>query len=303
MDVLNNTTNAKFIPTIIAQKALGRLSSYLSLAKNISRDSDWTTATEGQTIRVPKRGAVVANDKSQGSAFTKQNPTATDVYVTLDTHKEVTIAIDDVTKVLENQDSLAGYAEDGAIALAEAVETEVANLHPSVAHTVTFDNTSEDTIDSSLLTLRKKFTDNKVPLVEQKHLYVCSDVFNDLLSVDKYTRFDARGANEAISSGKVIKTYGFDIEESQIVQSSGSPATYHNMAYTKSGLVIASRPLPLPAQGMGVIAGSINRPDVGMSLRYLFHYDADYGCHVVTLDLLFGVAVLDDRRVVELESA
>lgn len=300
-DVLNNTTNAKFIPTIIAQEALGRLKSYLSVARRISRDYDWATATEGQTINVPKRGAVSANDKTAGDVFTKQNPTATDVSVTLNKHKEVTITIDDVTKVLENQDTQQGYGEDGAIALAEAIETDLLDLHPSISNTITFDNSSADNIDASMLNIRKWFVDQKVPLLEQRYMTVSSQAYNDLLDTDKFSRYDARGTGEQITTGRLINAYGFEIFESQLVPSSGSPVAYHGVAFTRNGLVLASRPLPRP-EGFGGNYAVIVDPDVGLALRTLFWYNADLGAHQLTLDVLYGVAILDDRRVLEVES-
>ena len=301
-NVLNNTTNAKFIPTIIAQKALGRLKSYLHVAARVSRDSDWTTATAGTTVNVPKRGAVSANDKTAGDAYTKQNPTATDVSVVLNKHKEVTFTIDDVTKVVENQDTQAGYAEDGAIAIAEAIETDLLDLHPSITNTVTWDSTSATTIDTSLLNVRKFFTDQKVPKTEQKYLVIDATVFNDMLATDKYTRYDALGNASPITSGTLLRVYGFEISESQLIPTSGSPVAYHNIAFTRNGLVLATRPLPAP-EGFGGRYARINDPDVGVAMRSLFWYNADIGAHQLTLDVLYGVAILDVRRVVEVESS
>jgi len=300
-NVLNTTTNAVFIPTIIANKVLQRFPSYLNLARTVSRDSDWTTATVGQTIQVPKTGAVSANDKAAGDVYTKQNPTGTNVSVTLNKHKEVTFTIDDVTKVLENQDTQMRYADDGAIALAEAVETSLADLHPSVTSTITWDRTSATTIDASLLKLRKFFTDQKVPKTEQRYLYVDATVFNDLLAQQKYTDQSWRGANNTVADGQMIKTYGFDITESQMIAVSGSPVAYHNLAYTRNAFVLASRPLPRP-QGFGGNFAVVNDSSIGLSLRTLFWYNADLGAHQLTIDLLYGVNILDVRRVCELES-
>jgi len=300
-NVLNNTTNAVFIPTIIAQKCLQRFPAYLSLARTVSKDSDWTTATFGQTIQVPKTGAVSANDKTAGNTYTKQNPTGTNVSVTLNKHKEVTFTIDDVTKVLENQDTQSRYAEDGAIALAEAVESSLAALHPSITSTVSWSRTSATTIDTSMLNIRKFFTDQKVPKTEQKYLYVDATVYNDLLGTDKFSRYDARGTGETITSGQVIRAYGMEISESQMIETSGSPVAYHNLAYTRGGLVLASRPLPRP-EGFGGNFAVVNDPSIGLSLRTLFWYNADLGAHQLTIDLLYGVNVLDVRRIVEVES-
>lgn len=300
-NVLNNTTNAVFIPTIIANKVLQRFPAYLSLARTVARDSEYTTATLGQTIQVPKTGAVSANDKTAGNVYTKQNPTGTNVSVTLNKHKEVTFTIDDVTKVLENVNTQDRYAEDGAIALAEAVETSLAQLHPSITSTITWDRTSATTIDAGLLKLRKFFTDQKVPKTEQRYLYVDATVFNDLLGVQKYTDQSWRGANNTVAEGQMIRTYGFEISESQMIEVTGSPVAYHNLAYTRGGLVLASRPLPSP-KGFGGQYAVLNDASIGLSLRTLFWYNADLGAHQLTIDLLYGVNILDTRRVCELES-
>lgn len=300
-NVLNNMINAVFIPTIIAQRVISRLPAYFSVAKNVSKDSDWVTATMGQTIRVPKTGAVSANDKSAGVAFTKQNPTGTDAYVTLNKHKEVTFTIDDVTKVLENQNTQMRYGDDGAIAIAEAVETDILALHSSVENTKTWDRTSATTVDTSMLAIRKFFTDQKVPRVEPKFMTVDASIYNDLLGVQKYTDQSWRGGNNTVAEGRMIKTYGFEIEESQLIPVTGSPVAYHNLAFSRNGLVLASRPLPSP-EGFGGRYSVVNDPNIGISVRTLFWYNADLGAHQLTIDLLYGVAILDQRRVLEVES-
>lgn len=302
VNVLNNTTNAVYIPTIISQETLSAFKSYLNLGRTVAKNTDYTTASFGQVLSIPKTGALSANDKAQGSAFTRQNPTGTNTTVTLNKHKEVTIPMDDVTKVLENQDTLKAYGRDAAIALAEAVETALAELHPSVSNTVTFNKTSDATKDASMLLIRKYFTDNKVPRNEQKYLYCDSTMFNELLEVDKYTRYDARGDGKSIMDGQVIRTYGIEIHESQLVDTSGSPVAYHNLAYTRDGLILASRPLPLPSADLGTRGAVVSDPELGISLRSLFSYNHELGCHELTIDVLFGVAVLDQRRIVEVES-
>ena len=300
-NVLNNTTNAAVIPTIIAQKVLQRFGSYLSLAKTVARDSEYTTSKVGATIQVAKTGAVTAKDKVAGDNFTKQNPTATSTTVTLNKHKEVTFVIDDVTKVMESVDTQDKYATDGAIALAESVESAIAALHPQITATHTWNRSSATTIDASLLAVRKYFTDQKVPKLEQRYMYCDSTVFNDILGQDKYVRFDARGANSAIADGTLVKTYGLEISESQLIEVTGSPVAYHNLAYTRDAFVLASRPLPAP-MGFGGNASVVNDESVGVAVRSLFWFNADLGAHQLTLDLLFGVAVLDQRRVIEVES-
>ena len=300
-NVFTTTTNAQFIPTNIANKCLQRLSSYFSVAKNVSKDSDWTTASSGLTLSIPKTGAVVANDKTQGSNFTKQNPTATATSVTLDKHKEVTFTIDDITKVAENQNTQDRYAEDGAIAIAEALETSILGLQASINNTITWNRTSAATIDSSLLLIRKFFTDQKVPVLEPKFFTCDPSIYNDLLGQQKYTDASWRGQNNSVDEGRMLKVYGFQISESQLIQRNGSPGTLSNVAFTRNGLILASRPLPRP-EGFGGSYSIVNDPDIGVSVRTLFWYNGDLGAHQLTIEILYGVAVHDQRRVLEVES-
>jgi len=318
-NVFDTNTNAVFIPTIIAQKALGRFPAFMNLAKTVSRDFDWTPATQGQTIQVAKRGALVANDKTSGNVFTLQNPTGTNISVVLNKHKEVTFALDDVAKVVQNQDTQAGYAEDGAIALAESVEVAIAALYPSVNSVIDLITTTDATVDTSILNVRKYFSNQKVPMAEQRYAYVDPSVTNLILSKDKYTRYDALGnalsmsqqmaanggagtSTVPIMSGRLTRIYGIDFFESQNVQTSGSPVAYHNLVYTKNAFILASRPLADVPTGYGVVSDVVQDADVQMGLRALMHYDGDLGAFKMTLDLLFGVAVLDQRRATLLES-
>jgi hypothetical protein len=302
MSQLNNTTNASMIPTIIAQKALGAFAGYMNLAKTVSRDFEWVPATFGETIKVPKRGALSANAKVAGSDVTIQAPTATDVDVTLNQHFEVTLQIDDVTKVLENQDTMQGYAEDAAIALAEKIETTIAGKHADITDTVTFDTTSAATMENSFLTVRERMALNKVPLTERKFAYLTPSVITKLLQIDRFTRADAYGKSGIIAEGALGRIGGIDVFESQLVQTSGSPVAYHNIIYTKNAFVLAARPLPEVPAGYGAVSTVIQDPDTQMGLRVISSYDAKKLAMQITLDVLFGVSVLDTRRVVEMES-
>lgn len=299
---MNDTTNAVFIPTIVAQLALGRFASYMNLAKTVSRDFDYTPATFGKTIQVPKRGTVTANSKSAGSNVTEQAPTGTNVSVTLDQHWEVTLMIDDVTKVLENQNTLMGYAEDAAIALAEKVESKLAQLHPSVTSTITFDATSATTQENSFLKVREKLVMNKVPKTERLYAYLHPTVITRLLQIDRFTRWDAYGKQGVIAEGALGRIGGIDVFESQMVETSGSPVAYHNLVYSRSALVLAGRPLPNIPAGYGAVSEVVVDPNINFGLRVTSSYDTKAQAMQVTLDVLFGVALIDDRRIVELES-
>jgi hypothetical protein len=304
--VLSATTDASFIPTIISQEALGRFASYMNISRTVSRDFDWATAQFGDTIQVAKRGAVVANAKSPGNQVVPQNPSATNVQVKLNQHYEATFIIDDVDKVLVNQDVQAGYGEDGAIALAEQVESTLLGLWSSVTSVIDLITTNATTIDTSLLNLRKYFVNQKVPRVEKKFVQVDPSVVNTLLGQDKYSRYDATGQLGKMvvdnPSDPFLQIYGLNLFESQLIATTGSPVAYHNVAYSKNAFILASRSLPSVPNGFGAVSAVVNDDDIGMGLRGTMSYDPKLQGFQLTLDILFGASVLDQRRVTLFES-
>ena len=180
---MDNTADAAFIPVIISNEALGAFAGYMNLAKTVSLNWDWTSATQGATLQIPKRGSLVANSKASNGSVVVQNPTATSIPVTLNQHWESTFGIDDVTHVLVNQDVLAGYGQDAAIALAQEIEEYLAGQYAGLTATpITFNTTSATTIDASMRAIRKYFTDQKVPKMEQRNVYVSSGIYDQLLT-------------------------------------------------------------------------------------------------------------------------
>src|SRR6185295_994048 len=126
-DALNTTTGASFIPTVVANQMLGALSSYLSLGRTVAKDTELTTVQVVETINVAKRGAVTANSLAQNGSVTLQQPSATTIPVTLNRHYEVTIAeLTYLKSVSQFQGAeMDGYLEDGVIALAETIESDL----------------------------------------------------------------------------------------------------------------------------------------------------------------------------------
>jgi len=302
-DNFTPTTNAVAIPTIIAQGVIAKLPGYMNLAKTVAKDTDFEGAFNvGDTLSISKTGALAAQQKTAGSAISTQSPTATNVDVTLDQHWYVSFLQEDITKMLQKPDLQASYADDAAIALAEKIEGTILALHPSLTNTVTFDATSDDTIDSSLMLMRSWFAKKKVPYTTPKYAYLNTTVIDKLLAVDKYASVDYNSDKSAVVDGAIKRLYGINIFESQLVPTSGSPVAYHNLAYTRNGLILATRPMPLDGNGMGARQRLFNDPNTGISLRLTETYDSDYLGVKITMDVLFGTAILNNDFVVEVES-
>lgn len=297
-DTLGVVQMDAFIPEIVANVALGRLRNASALLPTVTRNSELTTATLGKKVLVPKRGTVTSHDKAAGTAVTPQNPTATQVEVELDTHKEVTFILEDVAAAMANPEALNGYVEDGMIELAERIDTAILAKYADAGDSVGSAGTD---VDADLVVdARKALTDAKAPLSD-RYLVVSSKDEAALLKEEKFTSAQViADAGQAMREAFLGRKYGFSILVHQgVVETGSSPTSTHNMAYQKGAICVATRPLPLPPEGMGVKAAYVQDPESGLGIRVLYSYDTDLLGLKVTLDVLYGVETLREELIVE----
>ena len=190
--------------------------------------------------------------------------------------------------------------------LAETVDSYLLALYAGVAggNTVTASTTISDT---EVLAVRKLFTDNKAPANAPRYAVVSSTQANAMMQVAAFGQYQQLGTPGAIAEGKIGefgdprsrmggyigRVRGIDFYESQLVPTVGSaPAVSQNLVYTSDAIMFASRPLPKPSEGMGVMSSVQVDPESGLSLRLNMGYSIKDQGFVCSLDLLFGAAPL-----------
>jgi N4-gp56 family major capsid protein len=293
---INANQADSFIPEIWANEALTALRSYLNLAKTVRRDLDSSVASYGDTIHIPKTGALSVNAKVTNENVTRQAPADDEVSVTLDEHNEVTFLVEDVARAQANQDIRGLYIQDAVIGLAEELEGDIAAEYANAGDDITFDDSDDASIEASMLLIRKAFVDAKAPRLDPKFFYASSSVVNDLLGVDKFTKANEYGSRAPLVEGAIGDIFGINVFESQLVPSSGgSPATEHCLAYTKDAIALVMRSLPTDGNGEGVAQTVVSDPESGISLRLTSSYDANALGRQVTLDMLYGIQTVRDE--------
>ena len=294
---MTTTTNAPFIPTIIANQALGRLGAYLNLGRTVTKDADLTSVQVGETIQVPVRGSLSSNSLSQNSDVTVQTPTSTSKSITLDTHKEVTISeLDYLASVAQGGSSLPGYVEDAVQVLAEDIETALAGLWSQA----TVNRDYSGTIVNDIVDIRKDLIMAKVPTFAEKFGYLHPSTSARILKANAFIDPKIIPNNQALTEGAAGRVEGFDIFEGQLVVKSGSPGVYRNMFYTKDAMVLASRPQPQVAAGLGAQSGTAIDGN-GIALRVIRSYNPNKLAVQITLDVVFGVGTLRPDHLVVLD--
>lgn len=292
------TQSAEFIPEIVANKALGALQSELYLAQNVARDSEFTAQQVGDTIKIPKRGTLVANAKAAGADVQLQNPTATKVEVVLDQHFEVTFAVEDIVKVTAQGEYVIqdGYLEDAVVVLAEKIETSIAAKIADF--TAKAGTAATDITDTVLRSVRGTLSNAKAPK-SNRFLYLEPDQINAVLAMTGFVNAEKYGSATPAQEGEFGKIFGMRVFESPYTFSDGSPVAVHNAAMHRDGIVLVFRPLPTP-KAPGVTVGYVNKD--GMLLRVLYSYNAQKLADQITVDALWGVAINRDEFGIDLKS-
>ena len=301
-DTINQNQIDSFIPEKVANVAINKLTSYMNLGKSVYRDFEEEVAQEGDTVKVPKFGTLSANEMTATGHVTLQNPADDEVSITLDQHWEVTFLIRDVARAMAKKSVLAGYVENGVIALAEKVENSLAALYVSAGNSV---NAGSSPSKDHIRQARKILVDHSVPRLAPKQAYLDTDFFDALLGdTSGIASSSAFGSREALIEGKIPQLYGFGIFESQNVVTSGSPATYHSLAYVKEAMALVMRPLAgLPGDvgdKLGVQVAVVNDEESGIGMRVCYSWDKDHLGVQVTLDVLWGVGVLRPDLLVDI---
>lgn len=294
------TPSANFIPEIWANVALGQLEAELHMARNVARDYEFTPANEGDTIHIPKRGTLVATQKSANTDVTLQNPTATKVDVSLDQHWEVTFAVEDIVKAQANQDIMAGYVSDAITVLGEKIETSLAGLYTGLT-TNNLGSANTNLTEAVILNVRKALSENRAPKSD-RFLYLEPSQINVILDKDNFpvVRANEYGSAMPVQEGEIGSLYGMKVFETLFAQDDeNSPVGTHNLAFHKNAFVLATRPLPEP-KAPGVMSAVIEKN--GIAMRVTYSYNAMKLADQVTIDVLFGVAVLREELGVDLLS-
>jgi hypothetical protein len=294
---VTKTLVAAMTPTQVAEMSLGALAGNLQLAGVADRNWEPIFATQGETVDVPIRGAVTANDKAADAEVTLQAPNSSKVSIVLSKHKEVSIVFEDVARAFANQDVLVGYAQDSALALAEAIEV-AGFVEAYTAFTTNADLGAQGVpVDHALvLQARKGLKDAKVPQGQAVYLFLGTQAMMDLLQLPEYRDADKIGTTEIVDNAPIMfKRYGVNFVETQYAQVVGQ--LVHNLALApKQGLALACRPLDLPPGGVvsaEVVGGTEATPDTaGLGIRQIVTYQGKSLGVLMTTDVLFGWKVI-----------
>lgn len=118
-----------------------------------------------------------------------------------------------------------------------------------------------------------------------------------VLKVGQMVSFTAAGATYTVIETPTTTSFILDRPLDLTITTSDSifmaPAGDYNLVLQRNALALMIRPLALPMVSTGVNGFVANDPDSGTTMRVVMTYDGTKQGHLVTLDFLMGVKVLD----------
>jgi len=237
---MTGTTHAVYRPNVWAKELLRAREKKLvlvPLVKHYDRD----IASFGQTVEIPNLSNLTANAKAANTQVTLQAPTETKQTLTIDQHYEASFVVEDFADIQSMYDMAQEYTEKAGYAIAEKMDSTLATAMTS-GFTQTVGAFGTPLADSAILTAIQYLDDAKAP-TDDRNFAVTPQGKRELLSIDKYIRYDAIGVGgdaNSIRSGQIGEIYGVKVYMSQnLVFTAGTPNQNNHLLFHKEAAAIA----------------------------------------------------------------
>ena len=280
--------NTILTPDIIAREALMVLRNNAVMANLVHRDySEDFVGAVGDTITVRKPATFVANEYA--GSITVQDATETAVPVVMDKHLDVSFAVTAKQMTMDIADfskqllvpAMQAFA-DKVDKLLIALESEATSRHPHADGAIA---------PADLIAARKFLTENAAPLADRRFV-VGATAEADLLGNDLFVNADKVGDNgTALREASLGRKFGMDCYVDQNIAKSGNYTP--SIAFHKNAMALVTRPLALPN---GAAKAAIVNYD-GFGLRVVYGYDMNTKTDTISIDMLCGVKLLDDKLI------
>lgn len=296
----------KFLTSdIIAKQALATLTETLVMKPLIHTDltREFGKQKVGDTVNVKKPATFEARDFDRAKGIELQDYQEDSIPVKLDKFKDVSFAVTSEELALDIDSFDEQLLTPAMQAVAQSVDTAVLSLRDDVENEVGTAEGFPFNRPEVLIDAGRILDQNNVP-VDGRYAVVGPTAKAFWLNSELLKRADQSGSTEALRKANLGKDlFGFDTYYTNNIkapteQGAGLPTTEVGMAFHQSALAFASAPQEVPPGAVGAVA-----THEGLSLRTIMQYDIMKKQTIVSVDILFGVKMLDPKRAVLLKGA
>ena len=269
---------------MIAKEALMILRKNAVMAGLVHRDySKEFVAGVGDTITIRKPATFVVKDFVESTGITVQDATEEKQTVKMDKFYDVSFAVTSKDLTMSISDFSAQLLVPAMMAFRDKIDAEIIKVAEGATHTVTH---AEGLIaPADVISARKLLNDGATPL-SMRSLVVGTQAEADLLSSELFVSAEKVGDTEGLKEASLGRKFGFDTYVDQNVGKK-------SLAFHKNALAFVTRPLALP---QGNKESAIVNYD-GFGLRVVKDYDINKKKDIISIDMVCGVSLLDDRMI------
>ena len=280
--------NTILTPDIIAREALMVLRNNAVMANLVHRDySEDFVGAVGDTITVRKPATFVAKDYN--GSIEVQDATETAVPVVMDKHLDVSFAVTAKQMTMEIED----FSKQLLVPAMQAFADKVDKLLIALESEATSRHAHTDGViaPADLIAARKFLTENAAPLADRRFV-VGATAEADLLGNELFVSAEKVGdAGTALREASLGRKFGMDCYVDQNIAKNGNYTP--SIAFHKNAMALVTRPLALPN---GAAKAAIVNYD-GFGLRVVYGYDMNTKTDTISIDMLCGVKLLDDKLI------
>jgi hypothetical protein len=229
------TTQAVFIPEVWSQESQIARESTLVMGQLVRR-FDVEMARYGDILHIPFVSNLVGGDISTSTGLLDtEAPTETDITLTINKWKGVTIKVLDIVLTQNKYDFRKLYTDRMGYRLGQLLEQDLTVLAASLSQTVGTFNT--DPTDANFRRAVQYLDDARAPFSDRNWV-IKPAVKNVILGMDKFVRADSTGSGKPITSGQVpMDIYGALVHVSPETYKTGSNTS--NMLIHRDCLALA----------------------------------------------------------------
>jgi len=178
----------------------------------------------GDVLNIPNLTEMTAHAKSNATNVTVNNPTETDVNLTVNTWYECSFAIEkrEAQIVKKSYRLQKTYAENAAYTVGAVYEDAILDLFPSFSQTV--GTSAADLKDSNILRALQYLDDADVPNEGRAFFLTPKQVRSDLGAIDKFSLLQNTEGADPVLKGHVGYLYGVPVVMSSRIGSTNGSA-------------------------------------------------------------------------------
>jgi hypothetical protein len=174
--------------------------------------------SKGDVLHVPKLSVYTAVDKTANTELPESATTESEFTLTVNKHKGIRIPVEDITNVQSAYEMMSLYADRIGYGLANALDTDLLALFSGLSQTVGATASTDGGISDTNIVRALRFLDAANAPMADRSIIIDAFGIEDMRLIDKFTRYDAVGGEQAITKGAFGSIYGVPVYVTENVQ-------------------------------------------------------------------------------------